>query len=218
MDEPVKTGRRQRNAAATRSRVLAAAETLFVRDGYASTTIGAIADLADVAVQTVFAVFGNKRTMLTELLAIRVVGFDADQSVVPLSKRPDWRAMEAETDPERQLMLLAGIATRIGERMAALYGVLAGAAGSDPHIAELYRLQQQQRWQDQNRVARALHRRKALRSGLTAARATDIMWALVNPNTYRALIGDRNWPTTEYEQFIGRLLIDALLEQPSVPR
>ena len=67
MDEPVKSGlgRRQRKAQATRRRVLDAAETLFIRDGYATTTMAAIAGEADVAVQTVYAVFGTKRALLT---------------------------------------------------------------------------------------------------------------------------------------------------------
>lgn len=73
MEEPVKPvpGRRARKALATRHRVLDAAEILFVRDGYAAATIAAIAEKADVAVQTVYAVFGNKRAILAELLAIR---------------------------------------------------------------------------------------------------------------------------------------------------
>jgi AcrR family transcriptional regulator len=211
VDDPVKSSRRRRNAAATRARVLAAAEALFVRDGYASTTITAIAEQADVAVQTVYAVFGNKRTVLTELLAWRVVG---DEAPTPLRDRAEWREMEQEPDPHRQLMLLASIATGIGTRMAGLYGVLAGAAGSDPEIAELFRLQQQQRWQDQRRVARSLARRGALRPGLSPARATDILWALANPHTYRSLIGDRRWPTEDYERLLGLLLTSALLERP----
>ena len=86
MEEPVKPdpGRRARKALATRHRVLDAAETLFVRDGYAAATIAAIAEKADVAVQTVYAVFGNKRAILNELLAIRVVG---DDHANPLQSR-----------------------------------------------------------------------------------------------------------------------------------
>jgi AcrR family transcriptional regulator len=120
--------RRARKALATRRRILEAAETLFTRDGYATTTIAAIADQADVAVQTIYAVFGTKRAVLSELLAVRVVG---DDDATPPKDRDDWRAMESETDPRRQLDLLAAIATRIGERMGALYDVLAGAAGAD---------------------------------------------------------------------------------------
>ena len=80
------TTRREQKALATRRRILEAAEMLFVRDGYAATTIAAIADPADVAVQTVYAVFGTKRAMLNELLAVRVVG---DDEAAPLKDRDD---------------------------------------------------------------------------------------------------------------------------------
>src|SRR5436305_1842881 len=119
MDRPVKTrpktpSRREQKARATRRGVLDAAETLFLAVGYAATTMTAIADAADVAVQTVYAIFGTKRAILTELLAVRVVG---DDQRTPLRDRDDWQAMEREPDPRRQLALLASIATRIGKRM-----------------------------------------------------------------------------------------------------
>jgi AcrR family transcriptional regulator len=216
MDEPVKSGpgRRQRKAQATRRRVLDAAETLFTRDGYATTTMAAIAEEADVAVQTVYAVFGTKRAILIELLAVRVVG---DDDGTPLQDRQDWQDMEREADPSRQLALLASIATRIGNRMAALYGVMAGAAGSDPEIAEMYHRQQQARHTDQRRVARSLARKGALRAGLSEARATDIMWAIANPSTHSSLIGERGWAPEEYERWLGQVLISALLQEPARP-
>ena len=87
---------RERKARETRRRILDAAERLFVRDGYASTTIVAIAEDGDVAVQTVYAVFGTKRAILTELLATRTAG---EEEATPLRERADWKAMENETDP-----------------------------------------------------------------------------------------------------------------------
>ena len=99
MDALVKTplGRRARKALETRRRVLDAAEALFTRDGYAATTMTAIADQADVAVQTLYAVFGNKRALLTELIDARVVG---DDHAGPLPDREDWQAMEREVDED----------------------------------------------------------------------------------------------------------------------
>jgi hypothetical protein len=85
-----------------------------------------------VAVQTVYAVFGTKRAILGQLLEVRTVGDDAS---TPLRDRADWQAMEHEPNPQRQLALLAAIATRTGERIAALSEVMAAAAGSDPEIA-----------------------------------------------------------------------------------
>ena len=210
MDESVKPapGRRERKALATRHQMLDAAETLFIRDGYAATTIAAIAEEADVAVQTVYAVFGNKRTILSELLAIRVTG---DDHATPLQSRAQWQAIEREPDPRRQLALLAALATQIGNRIGGLYQVLAGAAGSDPAIAELYRKQQQARYKDQRRLARSLARKGALKEGLPEATATDIMWAIANPNTHYSLISERRWTPAQYEQWLAHMLACALL-------
>ena len=210
MEEPVKSapGRRARKALATRHRMLDAAEALFVRDGYAATTIAAIAEEADVAVQTVYAVFGNKRAILSELLAIRVVG---DDHATSLQSRTQWQSIEREPDPHRQLALLAALATQIGNRIGGLYQVLARAADSDPEIAELYRKQQQARYKDQRRVARSLGRKGALKEGLPETTATDIMWAIANPNTHYALISERRWTPGRYEQWLAHLLTCALL-------
>jgi TetR/AcrR family transcriptional regulator of autoinduction and epiphytic fitness len=210
MQQPVKAqpGRRELKARATRHRILDAAEARFIRDGYAATAIAAIAAAADVAVQTVYAVFGTKRAILAELLATRTVG---DDDAAALSDRADWRAMEAETDPRRQIAALAAIATRVGSRIAGLYEVMAGAAGSDPEIAAMYRQRQQARYQDQRRVAELLAARGVLRSGLPAARAADIIWAIANPRTQRALVADRQWPAAEYESWLADLLAASLL-------
>lgn len=223
MEEVVKPspGRRERKASATRHRILDAAETLFVRDGYTATTIAAISEEADVAVQTVYAVFGNKRAILSELLAARVVG---DDETVPqrfparVHTREEWLAIEGETDPRRQLALLARFATQIGGRIAGLYQVLGAAAGSDSEIAELYRNQQQARYKDQQRLARSLGRKGALKPGLSQKKATDIMWVVASPNTYHALIADRGWSTEEYEQFLTETLTSVLLADGAARR
>jgi AcrR family transcriptional regulator len=208
------TGRREHKALLTRHRILDAAEVLFVRDGYTATTIAAIAQEADVAVQTVYAVFRNKRAILQELLAVRVL--DDDEAIpqrfpARVHTRDDWLALEREPDPRRQLGLLAAVATHIGSRIAGIYQVLAGAAGSDREIAVLYRDQQQARYKDQQRLARSLGRKGALRAGLSEKKATDIMWAIATPNTYHALVVERGWSKQDYEQFLAETLSSALL-------
>lgn len=167
-------------------RVLDAAEELFVRDGYGATTITAIADAADVAVQTVYAVFGTKRAVLTELLVVRTVG--ADQ---PGQARADMTPATASVRDTHE--------------------VLVSAAGSDLEIAELYRQQQQARYRDRRRLARWLARRGVLRLGLNETRATDVMWTLANPRTYHSLVHERGWKPADYERWLADLLCYALL-------
>jgi len=214
MTAPVKPqlGRRARKALETRRRVLDAAEALFTRDGYATTTMTAIAEHADVAVQTLYAVFGSKRAILTELIDARVVGDDQAGS---LPGREDWRAMEREPDPQRQLALFAQIATRIGNRSAAINEIMAQAAGADPELAAIYQQQRQSRYRDERRIARSLARKGALREGLSETQAADIIWAIGTTRTYRALVSERGWTTEQYERWLKDLLALALL--PDAP-
>jgi AcrR family transcriptional regulator len=202
--------RRQLKAQATRQRVLDAALGLFLNDGYTTTTIATIADAADVAVQTVYAVFGNKRAILDELRQRAVTG----DSGGPLRDREDWQAMERERDPQEQLRSLAAIATRIGAAMGPLYRVMSGAAASDPEIAEVFRQQQQARYDDQKHVARSLARRGHLRDDLTAKEATDIMWTIASPPTHHSLVVERDWTAEKYEQWLADTLIALLLATP----
>lgn len=65
------TGNRQdRRKAATRAKILSAAERLFGKKGYAETSIEDISDAADVAVRTIYMHFSSKA-------AIMLAGFDA---------------------------------------------------------------------------------------------------------------------------------------------
>jgi len=210
MADPVKSGpgRRELKAQATRRRVLDAAERLFVRDGYAATSISAIADEGDVAVQTVYAVFSTKRSILAELLDLRIAG---DDQLIPVRDRESWQAMEHGTDARLQLTQLAAIATGIGQRIAALYEVMAGAAGSDPEIAAMYAERQRARYLDQHGLALVLAHRGSLRAGLSATRAADIMWTLASPRTYHAMVDQRGWAADEYEHWLADMLASACL-------
>lgn len=61
--------------------------------------------------------------------------------------------------------------------------------------------------------ARWLCSRRGRGAGLSEARATDIMWAIANPNTHRSLIGERGWGTREYELWLAQVLISTLFEE-----
>ena len=88
----VKGGRRQRQARETRRRIRAAACELFVRQGYATTTMQQIAAGADVAWQTVYSVFGNKAAILSEIFDVTVAG---DDEPVEMKDRPFVREIAA---------------------------------------------------------------------------------------------------------------------------
>lgn len=69
-----KLGRRERNKAEKRERVLNAARELFTRNGFEMTSMKAISDRADVGFGTLFLVAGSKRDLLLSLFQNEIAG------------------------------------------------------------------------------------------------------------------------------------------------
>jgi AcrR family transcriptional regulator len=205
---PYDTTNRQRQAADTRRRIFEAAQELFTRDGYVTTTIAAIAEHAGVAVQTVYASTKSKRDILKGILDLAISG---EEEQVPVQASWRWREIEAEPDPRTKLRELARLHRDICVREAPAFAIMADAAGSDPEIRTLMHDMADQRYQDHHRLAKTLHQTGHLRPDLPSRRAADIMWALANEQTYLALVRDRRWSTHDYEGWLADQLIAALL-------
>src|SRR5690349_4388687 len=87
--------RRLQQARENRQRILVAAQELFVDQGYGSTTIADVARTAGVAVETVYAAFRNKPSLLHRAWDVAVGG---DEQDVHLLDRPEMREVFAEPD------------------------------------------------------------------------------------------------------------------------
>jgi AcrR family transcriptional regulator len=195
-----------------RTAVVQAARTLFLERGYPGTTIEAISELSDVPPATVYRLFSSKLGILKALLDISVAGDDDD---VPLEERPFVRALLADPDPRNQLSGFAGITSGIQSRTEPIYRILVSAAGSDPDAAALLAERTRHRQQNQSRIARHLADAGALRPELREREAADIIHALMSPEVYRLLVGDRGWAREQYEQWLRGILIDQLLPPPA---
>ncbi len=138
MSKPVKrrynSTRRQQQAGETRLRIIRAARELFVAKGYGRTTIAAIALTAGVAVETVYAAFRNKPTLLRQ---VWYVSFRGDQEDVRLLDRPEIRAVLAEPDLATRFAQHAVVVTAVFRRIAPLLAALHGAAASEPAAAAM---------------------------------------------------------------------------------
>src|SRR5580700_10907929 len=115
-------------------KILDAAQQLFAQRGYAASTVEAIAYGAGVAVDTVYAIFGSKREVLTSLLDVRVGGDDAP---VELLDRPGPQAVRAEPNQARQLAAFAHDVSQIIERVRPVDDIIRGAAAVDSDVAAL---------------------------------------------------------------------------------
>ena len=195
--------RRRERARATRARVLDAARALFIERGYVATTIDAIAERADVSSETIYSTFGNKRSLLSQLVDVSIAG---DLNATPILEREWVQMIREEPDPRRRLWMLAGQGRSILERRAAIDEVVRGAASADPDIAALRDLGKAQRFAGQREFLRIVVGSASLREGMDLETAADILYAVGSPETYRLLVVDRGWSDSQFERWYGETL------------
>jgi len=206
-DSRSNSGRGQARTRLARRAVIEAARTLFLERGYAATTIETISEHSDVPSATVYRLFSSKLGILKALLDTSIAG---DDKPLAVPERPDVASMFAEPDPRKLLAGFAGITTAINQRTNDVYHVLVSAAGSDPGAAELLGELRHQRDQGQGQIARALARARALKPGLRERDAADLIHAVMSPEVYRLLVGDRRWKPERYQQWLASTLTQQL--------
>jgi AcrR family transcriptional regulator len=199
---------RREQAAATRREILAAAQRLFEKHGYAATSMAAIANEAGVAPKTVYLAFETKSGLLRALWHLLLRG---DRDEVPVPQQPWFRELIEEPDPERQLRLNARNSRMVKTRAAALMEVIRGAAEVDPDAAALWRRIMSDFYDINRTIAASLAEKKALRPELDVGRATDLLWSLNHPGLWWLLVGDRGWTPEQYEEWLADLFRSQLL-------
>lgn len=203
---------RAEQAVATRRRIVDAAGRFFVRDGYAATTLQQIADEAGVAVQTVYFHFGNKRSLLKELVDIASVG---DDEPVPLLDRPWVQELRAAPGGTEALRIWLRASRAIFGRVAPILRIVRDAAGSDPEMAAQWEINQHQRHAAHRALAELLDAKGALRRDLTLDEAADTLFALISLEVYVLLTVERGWAPEQWERWAARTVSNAVLTQPN---
>lgn len=208
---PYHSPRRRQQADATRREILEAAKRLFERDGYASTTMAAIAADAGVALKTVYLAFETKSGLLRTLWHLLLRGDEGD---VPVAEREWFRQVIEERDPERQLRLNAHNSRTAKERIGGMLEVIREAAvGGDDDAAALWQRIETEYHANQRTVIESLGKKRALRSGLDVDRAADILWTINHPSQWQLLVRARGWSPEHYEQWCAELACSQLLRQ-----
>jgi AcrR family transcriptional regulator len=213
VSEGVKQGRergtrRAEQARATRRRIIDQAATLFIEHGYAATTLDQIAKGAGVAVQTLYFHFGNKATVLKEVVDVLAAG---DDEPVPVLDRSWARRVRDEPDGQRALAIWLRNARVIFGRVAPIMKVVRDAAGSDAEMAVQWQTNLAQRYTAQRAVVQQLADKQALRPELTVDQAADIVFCLVSHEVYQLFTVERRWTPTQWERWVKDTLTTAIL-------
>lgn len=210
MSEGVKrrydSSRRQEQARETRVRIVAAAQALFVDEGYGRTTIADIAGAAGVAVETVYAAFRNKPTLLHRAWDVAVGG---DEQDVHLLDRPEMRAVLAEPDLATRLTRFAGVHTAIMRRTAPLLRALRGAAASEAAAAAVVEAADGARFE-----AMGVHATAAAGTGRLAVseeECREVLWSTTDGMLWHRLVVERGWTDDRYATWLGRMWVSMLV-------
>jgi AcrR family transcriptional regulator len=163
--------------------------------------------VADVSTQTIYATYGSKASVLAAI-DIALVG-DYDEIAV-VDRAPGFEDMSRGRSAAR-FAAYAEFVRTVNERVAPMIRVMEQAAASDPALKELRsRLASTVQadcghWNDQLGP-------KALRPGLSAAHAVDVMMTTISPYVYSMLTVDRVFTPDDYEQWQAHALPPLLLK------
>lgn len=201
-------GRREK-ARATERRVLAAAGELLLAQGWAGTSMAAVATRAGVSPTLLYKTFGTKAALAKRLYDVTLVG---DDEPVPLAARPEIAAIAAEPDPRRKIAGYVRLALTVVRRVGPLTARLRAAAyAGDAEMAGFVATTDRERRFGSRRFVGDLAGAGALRPGLTPERAVDAVWTLLAPDLIVRLVEDCGWPDAEVERWLTGQLAAALL-------
>jgi AcrR family transcriptional regulator len=209
VDQPVKTPRpyhspkHEAMRQATRQSVIAAARRLFTERGYAGSSIEAIAEAAGVAVPTVYAAFGNKRSILRAMIAAAV----DEERPRPVAERVREQAAGVP-DPATRMQKMMRLFVSFIAQSADVLRIIRGAAAVDPEIQSLLDEVYNRIHMDCQTAAR-LATGAASNDGRTRHLA-DVTFALTSPDLFDLLTGKCGWSVAEYERWAIQTVTAAL--------
>ena len=190
---------REERAAVTRHRILDAARHRFFEDGYAATTLRAVAEDAGVAVQTVYAVFGSKAAILAALRALVVDLPEADR---------EFRAAMAESTPERRLVRFAHSIRNRWELAGDIVRADQDAVRVDPSLRPGIAAADARR---QGGIAALVRGIEAdLGAHIEVGRSIGVVNALTLYAVYEELISVQGWTPDDYEAWLAESLVSGV--------
>jgi TetR/AcrR family transcriptional regulator, regulator of autoinduction and epiphytic fitness len=198
--------RRAEQAAATRAAIITAASRLFAEQGYAATTMAAVAAEARVTPKSVYTL-AEKPQLLLLAIDRAIVG---DDEPVPVAERPQMKAILAERDPAARARAVARMSAAVLMRLYPIYRAFEQAAASEPALHDAWRDYQSRRRADVRSLVRAVADAGGLRSGLSVDRATDTLWALVGWHPVALLIEERGYTEAKLVRWLEDVFVALL--------
>ena len=204
---PYDSSRRQAQAQETRAAIVLTARDLFIEQGYARTTIADVAlGAAGVSVETIYAAFGNKATLLHKAWDVTVGGDDQD---IVFHERPEVLAIRNEPDLAKRLMLHAAFSTRTAERIAPFQLMVQSAAGADPAASVMLEEMARQRLAGMTVMAAEVAKTGQL--AVPEEECRDVIWSMTDGVLWHRLVNERGWTNERFADWLGRVWVRLLV-------
>jgi AcrR family transcriptional regulator len=180
----------------------------FLADGYASTTVAAIADEAGVSVDTIYKAVGRKPRLAKAVFDDGIAGHGR----VPTQLRATETSIH-EVDPRRRLRAFGNFVTEVTPRVAPLMLLVKAALDSqgDPELATVWAEMNDERLASMTIHAQRLFDDGHLRAGITVEEARDVFWTFNAPEVYDLLVQRRGWDVERFGRWVGEMYIAAIL-------
>jgi AcrR family transcriptional regulator len=201
------SSRRRAQATETRSAIVAAARDLFIEQGYARTTMADIARTAGVSVETIYAAFKNKATLLHKAWDIAVGGDDQD---IVFHERPEVLAIRNEPDLAKRLMLHAAFSTQTAQRIAPFQLMVESAAGADPEAAAMLEEMGRQRLVGMTVMAAEVAKTGQL--AVSEEECRDVIWSMTDGMLWHRLVNERGWTNERFADWLGHMWVRLLVK------
>ena len=206
--------RREAGAASrqeTRRRLLAAADTLFREQGYRTTTVAAIAERAEVSLQTLYLAWGSKRDLLLAVSNATALNSDLPVALEEWRRRLRDELADDVDDPTTRAYLasITRLFCRYAQRGTTYRQLYRQVGATDPEI-------------DADRAGKVAGQRatmaavadgiprSGLRSGLSGRAVADTLWSLTNPEMYDLLTIHGDHTPATFQAWLEATLVAVL--------
>lgn len=187
----------------TRARILASAKELFGKHGIDAVTIAEIAERADVAGSTVYAVFKSKEGILRTLMEQSLFGgrFQSAQEI-----------LAGISDPVEAIAKTSHVARVIYTSESSDLGLLRDLSGFSPALRKIEAEFERTRFEMQEDRLRRLFDAGRAKRHISFDEARRILWMYTSREVYRMLVIEGEWTPDRYEEWLAQTLIAGLVE------
>lgn len=190
------------SSGSSRTRILDAALALIRKRGSASVTMAEIAQAAKISRQAVYLHFEDRAALLVALVRHLDEG---------LGLAADIERLKAAPSGVESLRILVELQATRNPKLWAVAEAFDAVRRTDAAAERSWQDRLRDRLEGCRAMVGRMQAEGALRKDVDPDAAADLLWTLTSLRTWEDLVLQRGWSATQYQEYITRVLLDALV-------